>query len=121
MNNPSNQQSSQPTSHDMARNLQRAAEWLLSRPAFEVSAYWTEARLFATFDEKDRFIAAARALGSFKKEYDSYNINLVAKIPGGDIHLQAPRTTVCRLVRPAQYDCDALLSPEEDQALGGAA
>lgn len=106
------------TSHDLAVALQKSADWLLSRDAFGIETFWARASLYMMFSNKEMFIAAARAIGSGKKEFDNFgNIGFRSPIPGGEIHISAPRNTVCRLIRPAEYECDPFLSPEEENEL----
>lgn len=122
------------TSHDMARNLQLAAEWILARPEFEVgSEAYAESYNYAFFTEKPQFLAAIKAIGAGRKEWGDTTITFVADIPGGRISISAPRTLACRvvrqaeteevvqtvtrIVRPAEYDCDPFLTPAEEAVL----
>lgn len=109
-----------PTSHDYARDLQKMADWLLTRPAFETGGY-SRGHHYFRFYEKDQFVDAAKSLGTGKKQFTADEISFKVELPFGSINIEAPRNIVCRLVRPAEYECDPFLSPEEEKSLGGAA
>jgi hypothetical protein len=113
--------SGKPTSHDWARNIHAFADFLLSRPAFEISySFPTETRLMTFWPgDKDKFLSAAKALGTGKKGFTESEIHFTVKQPWGEFQIKAARSVVCRLVKPAQYECDPFLSPDEEQQLGG--
>lgn len=108
------------TSHDYARELKRVADCLERREEFDLPDYLDEVALkLSYFDDKKRFLAAVRALGTGTKGPDKYITNDYIFTPAfGGLRIQAERNTVCRLVRPAEYECEPLLSPEEEQAVG---
>jgi hypothetical protein len=111
-----------PNSHDYAQALRRAADFFLSRPAFDIDSDRVYSFSYFRFYDKEQFIAAAKALGTGKKAGDDRDIEFQIKAPGNvEITISAPRSTVCRLIRPAEYDCDPFLSPDEEKLLGGAA
>ncbi|HLW51247.1 MAG TPA: hypothetical protein VKW06_00260 [Candidatus Angelobacter sp.] len=118
---PASEMEKLPTSHDLARALQQTAEWLLSRPSFQIEERF-DAMTWQSinFSQKDKFLAAVRAIGTGKKAFRPHEVEVKAEIPGGRIYLKAPRDLVCRLIRPAEYECDPFLSPEEEKQLGGA-
>lgn len=103
-------------SHEYAKQLRVLADFLDSKPEFE-----TKCKLYAFFSyyEKDDFLAAVKAVGSGKKEFTDNEIQFLPVINDNFIHLRltAPRSAVCRLVQEAKYECDPLLSPEEEAAL----
>ena len=109
------------TSHDLALSLQKTAEWLLSRDAFRIESFDVATWQYLSFHEKEAFVAAVKAVGAGKKKFSDLSIEFEVKVPGGQIKLSAPREKVCRLIRPAEYECDPFLSPEEEKSLGGAA
>jgi len=109
------------TSHDYARTLKEAAEFFLAKPAFDIDAPRAYSYTYFRFYNKEQFITAVKALGSGKKEGDERDIEFQVKAGNVEITIAAPRNTVCRLLRPAEYDCDPFLSPEEEKELGGAA
>jgi hypothetical protein len=106
------------TSHDYARGLQAMAEYLLARDAFNVGSYGHGHHYFR-MSEKEPFVSAVKALGNGKKNFTEDEINFRVELPYGTISVDAPRNVVCRLIRAAEYECDPLLSPEEEKKLGG--
>jgi hypothetical protein len=108
-------------SHEYARRLQELAEFLLSRESFVLPYFEPTSYHHFRYYEKEPFIAAVKALGSGKKKITDGEIEFVVERPGAHIGIEAPRNLLCRLIRPAEYDCDPLLSPEEEKSLGGAA
>ena len=112
-----------PTSHDWALNIQAFAEFLLSRPEFEISySFPTETRQMTFWsDGKDQFLAAAKALGTGKKEFTDNEVKFTVAHEWGEFTIKAARAVVCRLVKPAEYECDPFLSPDEEKQLGGVA
>lgn len=109
------------TSHDYAHFLQHAAEIFLSREAFQIPAHYDYSFNYFRFDNKDEFVAAVKALGPGKKVFSDDNIEFKIQEPHVSIIVEAPRKLLCRLIRPAEYECDPLLSPDEEKQLGGAA
>lgn len=116
-----NQTPKPPTSHDYAKRLREAADFLESRPSFAVPDF--DKRLFAHFNysDKEPFVAAVRALGTGTKTFDDDEISFAIDAPFAKIIVAARRTVACRLIRPAEYECDPLLSPDEEKELGGVA
>lgn len=115
--------SGSPSSHDYARNLQSMAEALLSRPAFVLP--WSEAKPiqcmgFYADADKQNFLDAVKALGSGKKEFSDSEVQFRAELSGGLLILSIPRNILCRLIRPAEYECIPFLTPEEEAQLGNA-
>lgn len=111
---------SQMTSHEYAAQLHEIAAFIESRPVFEMPDYTTKAwDRIQFFSDKDKFLAAGRAIGSFTKEFDRDDILLIHALPSGaHIDLVAARNLVCRLVKEAEYECEPLLTPEEEKSLG---
>jgi hypothetical protein len=114
------------TSRDYAVALREAADALDARPEFELPRYvGSNFRIenFYYYEDKDRFLAAMRALGAGTKTQDDNYGSPVLRftIPNGRLSLSVSRDRVCRLVKPAQpaeYDCQPLLSPEESEQVG---
>jgi hypothetical protein len=51
------------------------------------------------------------------KEYKGDDLDItITNCPS--IKLSIPRNKVCKLVSPAIYDCEPLLSPQEDESIG---
>lgn len=105
------------TSHDYAKALQQAAEFFLSRPAFDIDSPRAYSFSYFRFHKKELFIAAVKALGSGTKGGDDKNIEFLVRTGDVEITVSAPRNTLCRLIRPAEYDCDPFLSDAEQAEL----
>jgi hypothetical protein len=109
------------TSHEYANKLKALAEWLLSKP--EVDAHTDHVReSFWYWSAKEPFLAAVRALKPGRKEYgEGTNADALALkfypagVPEGvDFYLRINRSAMCRLIQEAKYECEPLLSPEEE-------
>lgn len=107
------------SSHEYARNLQKLAEWLLARPEFEIGRYDTRSFTIFSYYDKDQFLAAVRALGAGKKKFTDREVQFEIELPFAEIRVDAPRDKVCRLIRPAEYECDPFLSDSELAQIGG--
>ena len=114
------------TTRDYAKALRELADFLDSRPEFTLPYYsylhYRERGIenFRYYSEKKPFLAAVKAIGAVKKSADQSEFTLVAA--GGLLQLSASRTSVCRLVKPAQeavYECEPLLSQAEEAEIGG--
>ena len=105
-------------SHEYAEKLKAAAEFLLSRQDAEITPSDRSPFIPVSFYDKESFIAAVRAFGSGTKEWKSDELVFTPNGPCEIFHLYIQRSTVCRLVRPAEYDCDAILSEQEVAELG---
>lgn len=104
------------TSHEAANKLSEMAEFLRSKPEFEIGRALT---IYRHFWEKESFLAAVKALGSGEKVYDSTDLNFV---PAGcpDINISISRNKVCRKVQEEKWECEPLLSQEEEASVGAA-
>lgn len=117
------------TSHEYAKKLHELAERLESRPEFKLPYYQENYILehgidnFSYHSDKTGFLEAVKAVGSgTKKVGDKWDFTFLAL--DGLLRLTVARSAVCRLVKPAQpaeYECEPLLSQEEESSLGGAA
>ena len=103
-------------SHAYAKAIIQAAEFILSQPEFEVESdkpslylgwYWS----------KELFLAAVRALGAGKKEYSGSDLKYTTNAHGANVWLTIPRDKVCRKVQEAKWECEPLLSTEEEATL----
>ena len=108
------------TSHEYARQMQAAAQWLLDKPEFGLPAYETEySERLSYFSDKEGFIRAAKALGGKKDVSHDGDYQLVTEHPSGfKFSLIASRDAVCRIVKPAQeaeYECEPLLTQQEEE------
>lgn len=97
------------TSHDWARELQKTAAFLLSKPEVEIGEI--PKTRFYQYSSKENFLSLVRALKPGKKEINNYYINFFPS--GADMELSVNRDLVCRRLNP-EYECEPLLSQEED-------
>ena len=109
-------------SHAYADVLAEVAEGLRQRPAFELPNYTREIHLrLQYFSDKDRFLRAARAIGSGTKTVNDSAGEYKFTAAFGPLTIVADRTAVCRIVKPAQpaeYECEPLLEQEEEAGIG---
>jgi hypothetical protein len=98
------------TSHDWARDLQRTAEFLLSKPEVEIDRIPTTVAWF--FSDKVPFLALVRATIPGKKVINGNYVNFYPS--GANLEFTVSRDLVCRKVQDVKYECEPLLSPEED-------
>jgi hypothetical protein len=109
------------TSHEYALKMQRVAQFLLSRPEFTLPNYVDKFDDYLNyFSDKEKFIAAVRAVGPGTKEVDG---NYSTFVPGMDIGearlgIRANRDAVCKKVQDEIWECEPLLSPEEEAQVG---
>ncbi len=110
------------TSHEYATRLIAAAVLLEKAAVFELPSYMAsylehcgvENIQFHT--DKALFLAAVRAVGSGVKAGNADEVRFVV---GGLVHLVVDRASVCKLVKPAEYECEPLLSQVEEAVLDG--
>lgn len=104
------------TSHQYAKYLKELAEFLLSKPDFTTDL--EKVYLFIHVYKKEELVAAVKALGTGTKEFKNDTFHFHPTTPEHlFIRVEAPRNLVCRLVEPAKYDCESILTPEEMAAL----
>lgn len=105
------------TSYAYAQRLREIADFLLSRPEFEVV---NGPYMFQMYYDKDKFMAAALSLGSGKKEFTEGAWPEVKFHPNDypEIMLSIPRDKVCRKVQDVVWDCEPFLSQAEEAQLG---
>ena len=103
-------------SHEYAKQVIQAAEFILSRPEFEAETTSTTLYL-GCFWDKALFLAAVRALGTGKKEYSGTELRYAVEDHGAKMTMTIPRDKVCRKVQEAKWECEPLLTPEEEAAL----
>jgi hypothetical protein len=102
-------------SHEYAEKLKAAAEALLARE--DVEFVGRPPFIPISFYEKEPFIAAVRVLGSGEKKWTHDELQFTPYGAMEIFRLYIARNTVCRLVRPAEYDCEPILSETEAAAL----
>jgi hypothetical protein len=104
-------------SHTYARALQEAAEYLLSKPEFETETAGPYIYL-GTYYDKSKFLAAARSLSPLAKEYTETQLKMSRTLPrDAKVHFEIARDKVCRKIQEAKWECEALLSPEEEASI----
>lgn len=108
----------------LAQELQKLADALRQNPDAEISKPWMHFSAYAT--GKDEFKNMARMLPRpLKKSVEYANtsspeLELKYVGEGLEIHLSTLQSNTCRLVSPAipaKYECESILSPEEDAEL----
>jgi hypothetical protein len=99
------------TSHDWARDLQRTAEFLLSRVEVEIGDR-TPMTCGWFFANKEPFLALVRATRPGKKTMTEYYVNFHPL--GANLELSVNRDEVCRKVQDVKWECEPLLSSAED-------
>lgn len=100
-------------SHEYAAALQRTAELLLLKPEFDCDS---EPGIYLFFHaDKERFIAAVRALGSGTKSFSGDD--LIFQPTGTCLRFYVNRNSVCRKVQEVKWECEPLLTGEEMQVV----
>jgi hypothetical protein len=104
-------------SHEYAKALQETAEYLLSKPDFMTGTSGPYIYL-GTFYAKDEFLKAAKSLGNMKKEYTDIQLKMKQSLPqGAQLYFDIARDKVCRLVQEAKWECEPLMTPEEEASI----
>ena len=103
-------------SHAYAKAIIQAAEFILSQPEFDTES-GTPGLCLGWYWSKESFLAVVRALGAGKKEYSDSDLRYTVDTHGANIWLTIPRDKVCRKVQEAKWECEPLLSPEEEATL----
>lgn len=113
-----------PKAHEVATELRKMADSLDKNPDIAVQQCW----ISFVCNTREIFLNTCRLMPrpAFK-EYSAWDerypkVKLGSKDFSAPIHwaVSAPRDVACRIVKPtqsAEYDCDSLLSPEEDATL----
>lgn len=103
-------------SHEYAKKVKEAADYLLSRPEFETAGdAWLYLGSF--WGDKEGFLGAVRGIGAGKKDYSGSDLKYTVT-KGARMYFEVNRDSVCTLVTPAVYECEPLLSPEEEAEVG---
>lgn len=100
-------------SHEYAQKLHEIATFLESKPEFETGA--TPRLSFYFWFDKENFLAAVRALGSGKKVFSGSDFRY--EVSAAPISAVISRDKVCRKVRDEEWECEPLLSPQEEETL----
>ncbi|HWF62905.1 MAG TPA: hypothetical protein VN666_21715 [Nitrospira sp.] len=112
-----------PKASEVAAELRKVADLLDREPEAEIK----KPLISAGSDEKDEFLAIARLMPRpFKKTYRDWcgtpSIELDYESEAVRIWALAPRSVACRVIKPAVpavYDCEPLLTLEEESSLEG--
>ena len=107
------------TSREYAELLRKQAAELDGLPEFPVPDYFIYfGKSITYYYEKSAFLSAVRALGTGTKEVVGDKMRFMPK--GAAFYLEIERDSVCRKVREAEYECEPLLSDEEQAAFDAA-
>ena len=106
---------------EYAVELRKIADFLDSRPEFEIflMILFTYSKFYAhaSYDDKQVFVAAVKALGDSTKKYtgntDYSKLEVTAK--AYPLELSIPRDKVCKKI--VTFDCEPLFSESEIEAL----
>jgi|SRR5579862_1576293 hypothetical protein len=105
-------------SHALAQQLIELGNWMLTRPEFETLNKEHSLYLGNYRGEKEKFISAARSLGSLEKIYDGSEVEI--RTTGAPLELWArvQRNTVCVKVQEEKWECEPLMSDSEIAQIG---
>ena len=104
-------------SHAYAKALQEAAEYLLSKPDFMTGTSGPYIYL-GTYYSKEKFLQAVHSLGNMEKEYTDTLLKVKHVLPqGAQVYTEIARDKVCRLVQEAKWECEPLMTPEEEASI----
>lgn len=103
-------------SHEYARALIEVGQFLQQQPEFETE--YDPHLYLGWYYDKEKFLTAVRALGSGNKEYSGDDLVFEVQHGESSLRLSIPRDKVCRKVQDAIWECEPLLTPEEEQELG---
>lgn len=110
---------------DAVENLRKLADLLEKHGDAEIRM----ANATVWFEKKEPFLEIAREMPRPLKKsygdgpYSDFDLEYGVLAESGHIRLRLPRTTWCRVVEPAKpavYDCDPILSADEEAQLEGA-
>ena len=110
------------TSRDLSSALRQIADKLDNAPEFTIPQFSSKFIHFNLFNHKQELLARARILGG-KKNYSPSSLTLTQEIGPLEVSLVVDRSTICKLVSPAQeavYECESIFCAEEEESLGGA-
>jgi hypothetical protein len=103
----------------MLRRRGHAPRSALGRPQFNLPHYEDGGDRINYFSDKDGFIAAVRAVGGGTKSVssDDYKITVATGEQAAQLDLVANRDSVCRKVQDEVWECEPLLSKEEESSM----
>ena len=106
------------TTREYAVELRKAADFLDSRPEFDVECiicFGNDRVTNTTYYNKEKFLAAAKALGAAKKSYtDGEYAKFRLTVEDFPFSIDISRDKVCK--KTVVYDCEPLFSSEEIEA-----
>jgi len=105
-------------SHKYAEKLRQLADVLLSKPEFNTP--WEESLAYTTFyywGDKSDFLGAVKALGAGKKDWCKGELIFLPEATDM-LRFGISRSTVCRKVQEEKWECEPLLSDEEEAKIG---
>ena len=105
-------------SHELARKMAETADYLLRRPEFETPSYSDDSKMYlgSYYSNKEKMLAAVRALGAGEKKYSGTDLNFYSATPI-PIWFSVNRDQVCKKVQEEKWECEALLTPEEEASI----
>ena len=106
-------------SHEYSKELQQLAKYLLTKPEFEVPSSESKQYFWYLYD-KEGFIGAVKALGAGRKDMGDQYVDFSPKDAPINFMVRVEREQVCKLVRPAEYDCEPFLKPEDHKIIDAA-
>lgn len=107
-------------SHEYAERLKVEAAYLLDKPAFIVPNHMGAAETYYWYMfDKEPFIEAVRALGAGEKKIGTEYVDFHPT--GAPFFIRIERNYVCKLVKPAEYDCEPFLKPGDHTVIDEAA
>jgi len=107
------------TSHDWARELQKTAAFLLSKPEIDLKQSIPDT--VCTFygeNQKDSFLNLVRASKPGSKHTGEYYVTFRPK-NNNTLQFSINRDVICKRLNPV-YECTPLLSKEEDAEMESA-
>lgn len=108
------------TSREWTERIRELANEIDKFPEFEVPGYMNDyGRTISYFYDKTEFVAAVRALGVGSKVIKDDKVSFTPK--GAAFCIEAERSAVCKMVKPAQWSCEPWLTDSEVEAIGTAA
>ena len=114
------------TSHELATDLAKLAEHLKQQPDLEIGTFYLTNESYNTTGEQFKAIAKSfpKPLHKRVTSYGTGESDIILESPkdgeGFTLHFRVPQNKVCKIVepaRPAVYDCEPLLTPEEEAEL----
>lgn len=105
------------TSHEYAEKLEELAAYLKSKPEFDTTENHID--FGWAIMSKDKFLPIVRSLGSGQKEFTNTQlyyrpIGLPADV---ELRIFISRDKVCRKIQEEKWECEPILSPEEEAEL----